>query len=86
MKRARAGMDESDVGPGSVVRPGASLSLVRVQSPLIDSALMRTLAKRVALNVCYCSILQQCWTVSESRAGPPQAVHDCGPPGAALTY
>jgi len=85
-KRARAGVDESDVGPGSVIRPGASLSLIRVQSPLIDSALTATLARRVELTVCYCSILQQCWTVNESRTGQPQAVHDCGPPGPPITY
>jgi len=88
IKQARVRIEESDVGPGSVIRPGASQSLIHVQSPLLVTGfpLARSLGRRVDLSVCYCSILQQCWTVTGSRAGPPQSVHDCGPPGPPLTY
>lgn len=50
----------SNLAPGSVIRPGDSLALVRVQSKQFAS-LAGDAMRRTRIEVCYCSMLQQCW-------------------------
>ena len=65
----------SSMGPGDVLRAGDSISIARVISPQLAKQ-AATLAKRVRLQVCYCSILGDCW-LAQSDVESPVAVQSC---------
>jgi len=71
----------SSVGAGEVIRPSASITVVEYRGPHARdlSALIR---KRVKLTVCYCSLLDQCWSLatSTSLAASPQQIEKCPAP------
>ena len=50
----------TNLGPGAVIRPGDSVRLVRVDSKQF-AAIAAQAERRVRIDVCYCSMLQQCW-------------------------
>jgi hypothetical protein len=50
----------TNLGPGSVIRPGDSVALVHVDSKQF-AALAGNVEQRARIEVCYCSMLQQCW-------------------------
>ncbi len=69
------------LSPGDVVRPGELRTLIDVKSvafvPLIASLL-----PRAELDVCYCSLLEQCWTIrSDAPTDYPEKTGRCGKPG-----
>lgn len=56
----------SSIGPDTVLRPAERLTLVDVSA--LPVARFGALERRVAFDVCYCSLLEQCW-VNRSGAG-----------------
>jgi hypothetical protein len=50
----------TNLGPGSVIRPGDSVQLLRVESKQF-AALAAQAQRRTRIDVCYCSMLKQCW-------------------------
>ena len=50
----------TNLGPGSVIQPGGSVSLLRVDSKQF-AALAGAAQRRTRIEICYCSMLQQCW-------------------------
>ena len=50
----------TNLGPGEVIRSGDSVPLVHVDSKQF-AALAADAERRVRIEVCYCSMLQQCW-------------------------
>lgn len=50
----------TNLGPGQVIRSGDVLPLVHVDSRQF-AALAGAAEKRIRIEVCYCSMLQQCW-------------------------
>jgi hypothetical protein len=84
--RQATGVDEQDVSFGTVIRPGTSFNVIAVQNKAIDFATMSTVRKRVDMQICYCSILEQCWIADMAAADQPKSVQDCGPKGPPLVY
>jgi hypothetical protein len=50
----------TNLGPGEVIRAGDSVPLIRVESKQF-AALAGAAERRTRIEVCYCSMLQQCW-------------------------
>jgi hypothetical protein len=82
----RATIDESDISFGSVIRPGTSYSIIQVGNDLIDRAFAAEVQRRIDMQICYCSILGQCWIADLIAQDQPKPVNDCGPKGPGLTY
>lgn len=77
--RART-VDDSDFGGGSVLRPAESLTLFSLYNKTLNLSTAQTrLLTRVELEACYCSLLEECWSV-DSKQTVPRMVHTCGPP------
>jgi hypothetical protein len=62
---------------GDVLRPGASLEIVAYTGPLART-LTLTAIRRMTVTICYCSLLEQCWTLTslQSSSGPAR-VSNC---------
>lgn len=80
------GITISRISPGTVMAPGASLPLIRVQN---DEDTVRTkLADAVSalqLKICYCSVYEECWVRSLAGDGDPVvSVRECDPSSVAL--
>ena len=71
----------SNLGPGAVIRAGDSLALVRVDSKQF-AALAGDAMRRTRIEVCYCSMLQQCWRKATGE-DHPTAVQACDRTGVA---
>jgi hypothetical protein len=59
---------------GIVIRPGQTLRLLQVQGTGWNPQL-RAARKRVSVELCYCSVLERCWT--NTLSGLPQEVDHC---------
>jgi hypothetical protein len=64
----------STLVPGSVIRPGASVTLLDVRGAGVSAAIRRHI-KDADVSICYCSILRTCWLVSVRSA--PREVGAC---------
>jgi hypothetical protein len=60
---------------GIVIRPGQTLRLLMVRGANWETQL-RTARKRISVAVCYCSVLERCWT--NTLDGLPREVEHCG--------
>lgn len=66
----------SSLSSGQVIRPGISSQVLGYEGPrgreYADAA-----RKRAKVTVCYCSLLEQCWTLTslEASRGPAQVAH-----------
>ena len=69
----------TNLSPGAVIRAGDSVQLVRVESPQF-AALAASVEKRVRIDVCYCSMLQQCWRKVTGQDYPTPS-GPCSPAG-----
>jgi hypothetical protein len=75
----------TSLGPGSVIREGASHQLFHLQfttTPRADRAaaltqLRDSFGERAAVTVCYCSTLENCWLLSTGRDQQPVEVGHC---------
>ena len=65
----------TSIQPGVVIRPGDSMTLVRVRSKRF-AALAPALQRRLRVDVCYCSMLQQCW-LKTIQSDVPSDVGSC---------
>ncbi|HYK52631.1 MAG TPA: hypothetical protein VEV38_03790 [Candidatus Eremiobacteraceae bacterium] len=65
----------TNLGPGAVIRSGDSVPLLRVDSKQF-AALAADAQRRTRIEVCYCSMLQQCWHKATGDDYPTQ-VHAC---------
>lgn len=73
----------SSIGPSSVIRPGEQVALFSLSRlPVKEFGSMH---RRVMLEVCYCSLLGQCWIY---RSGPVETRDQVGscPTNAGLDY
>lgn len=62
---------------GSVLLPGEKTVLVRVTPPSLGRRIERTTrGRRLAIEVCYCSFYDDCWTVGTRRM-EPESVRAC---------
>ena len=61
----------SDVGRGSVLMPGQSLSILVVRDTAVRARL-RARVDRMATIICYCSLYDECW-VQDSRETEPRS-------------
>jgi hypothetical protein len=78
-------VSEHDFGSTSVVRAGESVQIIAVATDVGRD--FRTGNLPVPdLSVCYCSILQQCWTVDSVPPQQPKSVHDCGDEHATVEF
>lgn len=67
----------SGIDPASIVRSGDRIELLRLEA-LGDNRLVVNEIKRLRLHLCYCSILNRCWTMdSEEEDQPPQDTARC---------
>jgi hypothetical protein len=73
-KRAH-GLSLATPGAGSVIRVGGSVTMFRLTSPVLAPLLARQTG-RVALRVCYCSIIGTCW-LKESQQSDPRPIARC---------
>ncbi len=63
------------IGPGQVIRPGASATIVKLgRLPPDIVAQLRTTYPKVAISVYYCSLLNRCWVVRLHATERPQEV------------
>ena len=85
VKHSHLQLEIHDFGNGSVVRPGESARIIGARGKLVNRFVDDTVP-RTDLTVCYCSILQQCWTVDEASDEPPASVNDCGHANHKLVY
>jgi hypothetical protein len=65
----------TDIVPGDAVRPGETLMLADMKAAGIYDVIV-PLVGASDLMVCYCSILDQCWTISHAN-NVPQPVRSC---------
>jgi hypothetical protein len=70
------GLDMTDLREGSAIRPGDHVTLFTAKETGIG-AVITPLALRSQLEVCYCSILDQCWIADYNQSGPPKEVSGC---------
>ena len=85
-RHAHATIDETDISYGTVIRPGMSDSIIQVGNDKIDTAFAAGVERRIDMQICYCSILGQCWIADLSAQDQPASVNDCGPKGPALVF
>lgn len=70
----------SSLGAGSVIRPSAAVTVLLYNGPKAR-ALSAALRAHVKVTVCYCSLLEQCWTIATSTTfAAPSQVRNCGSP------
>lgn len=69
----------TNLGPGSVIRPGDSIPLIYVESKQF-AALAADAQRRTKIEVCYCSMLQQCWR-KVTGEDYPTPLHSCSTTG-----
>jgi hypothetical protein len=70
----------SSLGAGSVIRPSAGVTVIDYTGP-DGRALSAAMRARVKVTICYCSLLDQCWTIATSTSfAAPAQVRDCGKP------
>ncbi|HTU81827.1 MAG TPA: hypothetical protein VMF61_06845 [Candidatus Acidoferrales bacterium] len=79
----------ASLGDGDVIRSGESKAILDLRGalPPAKRLLAWESAHRVALDVCYCSLLQRCWTVqliTQAGSPQPQDVRRCPPPHSVL--
>jgi hypothetical protein len=60
---------------GTVIRPGASVTLLDVRGPSAGAAFKQRAASSADVTICYCSILRTCWLVRVRAA--PHEVASC---------
>jgi hypothetical protein len=65
----------SSLGPGEVIRAGDTSLIAHVHSVRFAS-LAGSLHRRVRVQICYCSVLGQCW-LAKSDAESPVELKDC---------
>ncbi len=65
---------------GTVIRVGGSVTMFHLTSPVLAPMLARQTG-RVALRVCYCSIVGTCW-LKQSQQSDPRVVASCPDVGA----
>jgi hypothetical protein len=70
----RAG--EADVGTGAVLRPSESVTIISISDKQLSDARAEAVTDCARFNVCYCSLLDDCWGL-ESPDNEPHAVHAC---------
>ncbi len=58
-----------DIDPGEAIRAGDSIEVVDFRAKGVRDVLIPQIA-RGDLVICYCSILDQCWTVSHAQTAP----------------
>ncbi|MBD5657192.1 MAG: hypothetical protein IAI50_18730 [Candidatus Eremiobacteraeota bacterium] len=67
---------EADFGAGAVLRPSESVTIISISDKQLSDARAETVMNRARFNVCYCSLLDDCWWL-ESPDNEPHAVHAC---------
>ena len=65
----------ADLEPGSVIKVGGSVQLLRIDDPALVRPLVHGL-RRIDVQTCYCSILSNCW-IASIRDAEPRAVQTC---------
>jgi hypothetical protein len=81
LKRTHISMTSQDLSPGLVIRPGESVKFFDITSPVLVPRIEAALP-RARLTVCYCSLLEECWSIhSDSTTDYPQKMARCAPPG-----
>lgn len=60
---------------GSVIRAGETVTMFHLTSPVLAPRLARQ-TRRVAMRVCYCSIVGGCW-LKESQQSDPRPIASC---------
>ncbi|MGA8841216.1 MAG: hypothetical protein WB491_12065 [Candidatus Aquilonibacter sp.] len=58
------------VGPGTTIRPGDSLTLMKMDLPGAPVATMKR--HSIGLKLCYCSLNKSCWTLDTSVKKPSE--------------
>jgi hypothetical protein len=77
-------VSESDLGAGSVLRPAENFTDFAISDPKLDRMRVQAAMQRVRLSVCYCSLLDDCWSLN-SIDTQPHVVHRCGHQGRKLS-
>jgi hypothetical protein len=72
----------SSIGPGQVIRAGASALIVKLTTR--DLARLATAYHRMTMNVYYCSLLNRCWVVKLHTSERPADVTGQNYPHAAI--
>ena len=72
----------SSICPSSVIRPGEQVALFSLSRlPVKEFGSMH---RRVMLEVCYCSLLGQCWSVTAQK--PRESVSGCAHQNGSIDY
>jgi len=66
----------SSIGRGSVLPPGATLTVLQIPPGAEAVAFWRAAQTRLETVVCYCSIYDECW-ISDTRTDEPAPVRAC---------
>lgn len=73
--RSHYSVTTGSIGPGQVIRPGASATILKLSRlPPDVVARLRTMYPQVAVSVYYCSLLNRCWVVRLHATDRPQEV------------
>jgi hypothetical protein len=67
--------------PGQVLRPGDTVTFLSLHGTAAVQRVVKN-AARVNMVVCYCSLLEECWTISsQSETEYPHKIPRCARPG-----
>jgi hypothetical protein len=69
-------LSEADFGPGAVLRPAESVTIFSVSDRQFSDAKAEAVLHRTRFAVCYCSLLDDCWSL-EPPESVPRTVHGC---------
>jgi hypothetical protein len=77
---------------GRVLRPGETITFFKVPSKVVDTSawkklLLARLSRDLSVNVCYCSVFDECWTDDIVRFSlQPRPVDRCTTPKVPYSY
>ena len=69
---------ENDFGGGSVIRPSQTFMIFTITDAKLRYAHASDLMSRTRTDICYCSLLADCWEL-DSDETEPKMVRACGP-------
>lgn len=82
-KRRGRSVGENDIGGGSVIRPSQSYMIFSIDDAKLDEIRAQATIHHLRIDICYCSLLAECWTL-DSNATEPKMVKSCGTPTARI--
>ena len=71
-----------DQAAGRMISPGTNFSIFNISGDLDRIRSLSVGAERIRIEMCFCSVFEECWNVSEDMIESPQPVKQCPDYGA----